>query len=179
MQCHSFFFTPHFSNHHFQAKKRTNESAPTKLERMQALPVNDDATPSASSSVDLNSVWNTHNHNDHNIPILNERCSANETTARHACHLFEVCVSNFTRLVEEVEQKLLLKSGHIKANYDPVRLHHSWHEFVTIQVAFYGGLFLGTLFGAIMLFTMKMISDCVTTSDDERPTRRTRSKCEW
>lgn len=135
-----------------------------------------------TTPIDLNRVWNTRNHNDHNIPILNEQCNANETTAKHACQLFEICVSNLTMLVEEVEVKLQQKTDNYNNNmmrYDPVRLHHTWFDFVTVQVAFYGGLFIGTIFGAVILFTMKLISDCVLmsgTDSTEHQLRRKRSE---
>lgn len=147
------------------------------------LPSNITASHPISTSInntftDLNSVWNTHNENDHNIPILSERCSANETTANHACHLFEMCVSNLSMLVKEVEAKLRLKSGNTRTRYDSMYVHHSWYEFVTVQVAFYGGLLLGVMFGAIMLFTLKLISDCVMTpaTASDRTSARKRSK---
>lgn len=168
------------------AKNGSNHSTPPKFERMSVMPSNVTTSllgtaTTNSTFLDLNTVWNTHSENDHNIPILNERCMANETTVDHACQLFEICVSNLTRLVEEVEEKLQLKSGggNMRIRYDPVRLHHSWYEFVSIQVAFYGGIMLGTLFGAIMLFTCKLISDCVTMSgtDSDQRTRRKRSEC--
>lgn len=167
----------------FLAKKDTKDSTPPKFERILMLPSNITTSHPISTSInntfaDLNSVWHTHNENDHNIPILSEQCSANETTAKLACHLFEMCVSNLTMLVEEVEAKLLLKSGNTRSRYDSMHLHHSWYEFVTVQVAFYGGLLLGIMFGAIMLFTLKLISDCVTTpaTDGERTSAKKRSK---
>lgn len=87
-------------------------------------------------------------------------------------------------LIEEVEAKLLLKStggsgSNMQAGYDTMHLQHSWYEFITIQVAFYGGLLLGTLFGAIILFALKLIADCVLWSsieDSGRRTRRNRSE---
>lgn len=164
---------------------------PLKFERLQILPTNNTQLfPSNENNtiVDLKQVWNTYNENDHNIPILNERCNANETTVVHACQLFEICISNFTMLVEEVEAKLLLKrsSSDVDANnninlnmrYDSMHLHHTWYDFVTVQVAFYGGLFIGTLFGAIILFTIKLISDCVMMPprDNVHRSGRKRSK---
>lgn len=130
------------------------------------------------TSVNLDKVWNTHNKNDHNIPILDERCQANETTAMQACRLFETCISNLTMLVDEVEAKLLLKSGNTKVRYDTVRLHHTWYDLVTVQVAFYGGLFMGTMLGAVLLFVLKLISDCAEMfrSESGRELRRKRSK---
>lgn len=170
------------------------DSTPSKNERMQMLPLNHTATILTTTPHqtdikandtfidDLTNVWHTYDQNNHNIPILSEMCRANETTVKHACHLFEICVSNLTMLVEEVEAKLLLKNTNMRMKYDPGGLHHSWHEFVTVQVAFYGGLFLGTMFGAIMLFTMKLISDCLTPSSqmdgsEHRMRRKRPSKC--
>lgn len=181
------------------AKKgtRINDVATPKFERIQMMPTNDtsnnttalpppsspsDASTNSSTAIDLNSVWNIHNENDHNIPILNERCNANETSVEQACQFFEICIANFTMLIEEVEAKLLLKSesssstnsmGNIQYGYDAM---HSWYEFVSVQVAFYGGLLLGTLLGAIILFVLKLISDCVMWSSTEDSTRRTRRK---
>lgn len=138
-----------------------------------------------STSIDLNRVWNVHNEHDHNIPILSERCNANGTGIERACQLFEICIANFTMLIDEVETKLLLQSGaggggcRSDIGYDAAHLQHTWYEFVSIQVAFYGGLLLGTLFGAILLFVLKLISDCVlwsSTEDSGRRTRRKRSK---
>lgn len=148
-------------------------------------PLPTDALTNDSTPVDLNTVWNIHNENDHNIPILSERCNANETSIEQACQLFEICITNFTMLIEEVEAKLLLKSDSSSSSsnsigYDTMHLQHSWYEFVSIQVAFYGGLLLGTLFGAIILFILKLISDCVmwsSTEDSSRRKRRKRSKC--
>ncbi|XP_055319933.1 uncharacterized protein LOC129577246 isoform X2 [Sitodiplosis mosellana] len=168
-------------------ESETKDRSPLKFERMQMLSPNNRTAVSShavaaaaaatnTTPIDLNRVWNTHNHNDHNIPILNERCSANETTAKHACQLFEICVSNLTMLVEEVEVKLQRKSDNNMLRYDPVRFHHTWYDFVTVQVAFYGGLFIGTIFGAIMLFTMKLISDCVTMSSTDTTEHRVRRK---
>lgn len=172
----------------FAAKTETKDSPTMKFERMQMLATNNStavlshitttATPN-TTSIDLTRVWNIRHHNDHNIPILNERCSANETTVKHACQLFEICVSNLTMLVEEVEVKLQRKSDNImKMQYDPVHLHHTWYDFVTVQVAFYGGLFIGTIFGAIMLFMLKLISDCVMMSDTETEHRVQRKRSE-
>lgn len=180
-------------NFHFAAKAETNERKPVKFERMEMMPSNNgtpvsshatgaaaaDGVGTVATPIDLNRVWNTHNHNDHNIPILNEQCSANETTVKHACQLFEICVSNLTMLVEEVEVKLQRKTdsnNNYMMRYDPVRLHHTWYDFVTVQVAFYGGLFIGTIFGAIMLFTMKLISDCVTMSSADSAEHQLRRK---
>lgn len=165
-----------------------------------ALPLPLSSTPSSSSSspssstdapthssapIDLSSVWHMHNEHDHNIPILNERCNANETSVEQACQFFEICIANFTMLIEEVEAKLLLKSGtgsrpngmgHMQYGCDTMHLQHSWYEFVSVQVAFYGGLLLGTLLGAVILFVLKLISDCVMWSSTEDSTRRTRRK---
>lgn len=167
-------------------------SSPPPLPPPTTLPPPSIDTPTiASTPVDLNSVWNIHNENDHNIPILNERCNANETSIEQACQFFEICIANFTMLIEEVEAKLLLKSGSgsdISSNsmgnmqyggYNTMPFQHSWYEFVSIQVAFYGGLLLGTLLGAIILFILKLISDCVmwsSTEDSSRRIRRKRSK---
>lgn len=163
------------------AKNGINESIPKQFERMTMMPSNVTApllgnVTTNDTVIDLNNVWKIPSENEHNIPILNERCNANETMIEHACQLFEICVSNLTRLVDEVEEKLRPKSGRdeTRFRYDPVQMHHSWYEFVSIQVAFYGGLMLGTLFGAVMLFTCKLISDCVTMSgaDDQRVRRK-------
>lgn len=169
----------------FAAQIETKDRAPLKFERMQMLVSNDTtsdashtpaaATTTTKTSIDLNRVWNTRIRNDHHIPILNERCGdTNETTVKHACQLFEICISNLTMLIEEVEVKLQRKNDNMR--YDSVRLHHTWYDFVTVQVAFYGGLFIGTIFGAIMLFTMKLISDCVMMSGTETTEYRYRNK---
>lgn len=163
----------------------TNNTNNSTIATTSPLPPHTEAPTNGSAPIDLNSVWNIHNENDHNIPILNERCNANETRIEQACQLFEICIANFTMLIEEVEAKLLLKSGsngmgNMQYGYDAMHLQHSWYEFVSIQVAFYGGLLLGTLLGAIILFILKLISDCVmwsSTEDNSRRTRRKRSKC--
>lgn len=145
---------------------------------MVLMPSNETASQStvaptpANEFVDIDNVWREHNDTDHNVPILIERCRINETTIVHACHLFDVCVSNLTMLIKEVEAKLILKKNaadaeHRRFAYNPLQLQHSWYEFVSVQVAFYGGLLLGTIFGAVMLFTLKLISDCVTTPNME------------
>lgn len=150
---------------------------------MQMLPLNNTTPHSTRTRIngtlidDLTSVWHTYDQNDHNIPILNERCRANETTVGHACHLFEICVSNLTMLVEEVEAKLLLNSAaNMKEKYELGNLHHTWNEFVTVKVAFYGGLLLGTMVGAIILFTMKLISDCLIPSTQLKSQQAMRRK---
>lgn len=178
------------------AKKLINDSVKSvsapKFQRMSMIPQNETAPALGSSttttttplttidtSIDLSRVWKVHNEHDHNIPILNEYCHSDNTTIDQACQLFQICVSNLTQLVEETEAKLQQKNAdNIQIPYDPVKFHQTWYEFVTIQVAFYGGLLLGTLFGAIILFILKLISDCVTMSNTEtnRRTRRKRSK---
>lgn len=130
---------------------------------------------------DLTSVWHTYDQHSYNIPILNENCHANETTVENACRLFEICVANFTMLVDEVETKFLHNRANTKLQHDSDRMHHSWHDFVTVQVAFYGGLFLGTMFGAIILFTLKLISDCCTSpqmKNEQRMRRKRRKYCD-
>lgn len=135
--------------------------------------------PENDTSVDLDKVWNTNNKNDHNIPILDERCQANETSVAQACHLFETCILNLTMLVDEVEAKLLLKNGNAKVKYDSVRLHHTWFDLVTVQVAFYGGLFMGAMLGAVLLFILKLISDCVEVSRSGSARELRRKRSEW
>ncbi|XP_031637402.1 uncharacterized protein LOC116349897 [Contarinia nasturtii] len=165
-------------------KQDIKDVPPLKFERMQMLPMsnnvtNDSIIPEKTTPppVNLNSVWKIRNHSNHNLPILNEKCNTNETTVVHACRLFEICVSNLTMLIEEVEVKLHHADEHMKENGASVKLNPAWYDFVTVQVAFYGGLFTGTIFGTIMLFTLKLISDCVMVSDtDNGSRRRTRNR---
>lgn len=142
-----------------------------KFERMQMLPtikMHNNDSPRLTSfhhnqNNDLSNVWHTENKR---IPILNQQCNANLTIVQ-ACRLFEMCVGNFTMLLTEVDEKLLLtKKSSIDmsdAHISLISLNRNWSEFVTINVAFYGGLFLGAMFGAIILFMMKITFDYITT----------------
>lgn len=164
------------------AKQVAKDIPSVKFERMQMLPstnsTHDSTVPAINTTtpMNLNSIWRIRNQNNRNIPILNEECSVNTTSAENACHLFEVCISNLTMLIEEVEAKLQHKSENMNVNYTSVRLSHTWYEFITVQVAFFGGLFIGTIFGTIMLFTLKLISDCVMISDTAENEHRMRRR---
>lgn len=127
--------------------------------------------------MDLNQVWKIRNQNHYNISILNEQCNANVTTVEHACYLFEVCTSNLTILLQESQMKFHDRNEKMNVRYGSARLR-KWDEFITVGMAFYGGLFIGTICGTIMLFILKLISDCVMTSStaDERKMRRKRSE---
>lgn len=165
-----------FCKHHISAKKPSDISpAPAPLfERMQALPnpmengrpmemstINATETPS-----DLNSVWKIKKYSA-NAPILDEKCQENEVNT-NACNLFEMCASNLTFLIMAIDQKIQTKNRNPNDmntnNNHLLNSHHTWAELITVQVAFYGGLFLGAMLGAIALFTMKLITDCVRMS---------------
>lgn len=164
-----------YFKHPISAQKSTNIS-PTQspiFERMQALsnPMENGRSTNISTinatqtPIDLNSVWKIRKYST-NAPILDEECQENETNT-NACHLFKMCASNLTFLIIAIDQKI--KSKHqnpndMNTNYNLLNSHHTWSEFITVQVAFYGGLFLGAMVGAIALFAMKLISDCVRMS---------------
>lgn len=129
-----------------------------------------------SQANDLNDVWHTHNQR---IPILNEQCTSS-ATQMDACHLFDMCVGNFSLLLKEVDKKLLLTKNFNdnvshRSHINLINFHRNWSEFVTVNVAFYGGLFLGAVFGAIILFMMKITFDYITAPKMGPATRPDRS----
>lgn len=162
--------------HLISAKKPTNISPPVPsplFERMLALPnpmengrTTEMSTINATNKpIDLNSVWKIKKYRT-NAPILDEKCQENEINT-NACHLFQMCASNLTLLIMAIDEKVKSKNripNDMNTNYNLLNSHHIWSELITVQVAFYGGLFLGAMLGAIALFAMKLISDCVRMS---------------
>lgn len=155
---------------------------PQKFERMQLSPVTGENKSKILSNesihdmhepntLNINNYYNNHSYNK--IPVLNKKCMENETNL-HACHLFETCSKSLSLLLEEVDHKLLLKHNNMNTNCNLMNLHN-WSEFVTIQMAFYGGLFLGAMIGAIILFMMKLIYDCIVMPNFKTNNRK-RSK---
>lgn len=163
-----------YFKHHISAKKPSNISpTPSPIfERMQALtnPMENgrptEMTINATETpIDLNSVWKIKKYSA-NAPILDEECQEKEANT-NACHLFKMCASNLTFLIMAIDQKIKSKNRNpndMNTNCNLLNSHHTWSEFMTVQMAFYGGLFLGAMLGAIALFTLKLISDCVRMS---------------
>lgn len=153
-----------------------------KFERIQAFPMNAKENIPANhfngTTIDLGTVWKTKKFFN-NVPVLYEKCNEHEVNSS-ACRLFEMCARNLTTLLMEVDEKLTPKHPQTKTNYNLLNLHRTWSEFISVQVAFYGGLFLGAMLGAIVLFTLKLISDCVSMSGCQMTTelkdRRRRRK---
>lgn len=118
------------------------------FERIQALPASTTTKPIgqkiSSKSNDLNLIWNI-------VPMINQICPVNNTN--RACALLEMCTTNFTALFRDVEKKFAHKN---EVNVE-VSLHHTWMQFVTINIAFYAGLGIGTIFGGLIVYLIAII----------------------
>lgn len=139
------------------------------FERMQMLPSQESRSNSAAKQqtkrLNITSVWRTTNAT---IPILNEICPLSDNDK--ACDLFETCVLNLSMLLKEVEEKL---SGKRPVRYES-EIPHSWFHSISVQIGFYAGLFVGSIFGGSCIFICGTIcaNGCRSRKEIDRDNRR-------
>lgn len=141
------------------------------FERMQMLPSLDGHSSAASPSnsqarqLKLTTVWRNTNYSR---PILNEVCPLNDTDK--ACDLFETCALEYSMLLNESEEKLSHKRP---INYE-MEENQNWLHSITINIAFYAGLCLGTIFGGSCIFICGTVCSkgCKSRKDLDRENRR-------
>lgn len=142
------------------------------FERMQMLPSLDDSASAASNGRripskprNVTSIWRNTNYSR---PILNEICPLNDTDK--ACDLFETCSLEYSMLLKETEDKL---SGKRPMHYD-MESSQSFMHAITINIAFYAGLCLGSIFGGSCIFICSTlcVRGCTSRKDMEREHRR-------
>lgn len=146
------------------------------FERMQMLPSLESESTALGGQetkrLNLTTGWRTINYS---VPILNQVCPLNDTDK--ACDFFETCVLNFSMLLKEVEQKLLLKRP---INYESER-NRSWIHTATVNGAFYAGILVGSVFGGSCIFLVGTICSkgfCSRKTADRESRRGNRSVTE-
>lgn len=140
------------------------------FERMQMLPsLEEHSATSASNSqarrLNVTTIWRNTNYSR---PILNEICPLNDTDK--ACDLFETCALEYSMLLKESEEKLSHKRP---INYE-MEQNQNWLHSITINIAFYAGLCLGSIFGGSCIFICGTICSkgCKSRKDLDRESRR-------
>lgn len=137
------------------------------FERMQMLPAPGSAdTTHSNQRQNVTAVWRNTNYSR---PILNQVCPLNDTDK--ACDLFETCALEFSMLLKETEEKLSQKRP---MRYDTENNSQAWLHSITVNVAFYGGLCLGSIFGGSCIFICGSVcaKGCKSQKDVEREHRR-------
>lgn len=155
---------------YFAARPQATSSAI--FERMIALPT----TPAGSTKkpdvtldakpFELTKVWKTDR---------NETCPVNDT--KRVCAMYNQCMAN--QLSKQVGQTPTQEK---EIEFD-LQSRHSWMQFVNLNIAFYAGLGIGTVFGMLIVCLMSVIvskyftpSKNLVNESGERRNRRTRGK---
>lgn len=137
------------------------------FERMQMLPALEHQTVMGGQAKRQNvtTVWRNTNYSR---PILNQACPLNDT--EKACDLFETCALEFSMLLKETEERLAHKRP---MNYDMESTQY-WLHSITVNIAFYGGLCVGSIFGGSCIFICSTIcmKGCKSSKDVDRENRR-------
>lgn len=79
----------------------------------------------------------------------NETCPLNDT--KHVCAMYNQCMAAL--LTHRVDGKPTQKK---EIEFD-ITSRHSWMQFVNLNIAFYAGLAIGTVFGMLIVCLMSVI----------------------